>query len=55
LNLKTKVCSNYKTDAEVQAMTEQRSKHYAVAKEHRSGFANKAIDSAVKGAKKTRN
>jgi hypothetical protein len=24
---------------------------YAVAKEHRSGFANKAIDSAVKGAK----
>jgi hypothetical protein len=39
----------YKTDAEVQAMTEQEANDYAVAKTQ-SGFAKKAIDSA--GAEK---
>jgi hypothetical protein len=32
----------YKTDAEVQAMTEQEANDYAVAKERTSGFANKS-------------
>jgi hypothetical protein len=42
----------YKTDAEVQAMTEQEANDYAVAKREFEAKANKeAIDSAVKGAK----
>jgi hypothetical protein len=32
----------YKTDAEVQAMTEQEANDYAVAKRTQSGFANKS-------------
>jgi hypothetical protein len=42
----------YKTDAEVQAMTEQEANDYAVAKRaHEADLQTKAIDSAVKGAK----
>jgi hypothetical protein len=41
----------YKTDAEVQAMTEQEANDYAVAKERTKICKQKAIDSAVKGAK----
>jgi hypothetical protein len=42
----------YKTDAEVQAMTEQEANDYAVAKRaHESELQTKAIDSAVKSAK----
>lgn len=42
----------YKTDAEVQAMTEQEANDYAVAKRtHEGDLQTKAIDSAVKSAK----
>jgi hypothetical protein len=42
----------YKTDAEVQAMTEQEANDYAVVKRaHEADLQTKAIDSAVKGAK----
>jgi hypothetical protein len=42
----------YKTDAEVQAMTEQEANDYAVAKRtHEADLQTKAIDVAVKGAK----
>jgi hypothetical protein len=40
----------YKTDAEVQAMTEQEANDYAVAK-RRLKLNKEAIDSAVKGAR----
>jgi hypothetical protein len=42
----------YKTDAEVQAMTEQEANDYAVAKERKADLQTKAIDSAVKERKK---
>jgi len=42
----------YKTDAEVQAMTEQEANDYAIAKRaHEADLQTKAIDLAVKGAK----
>jgi hypothetical protein len=43
----------YKTDAEVQAMTEQK-KQTQLTKNARSGLQTKAIDSAVKGERSIR-
>ena len=44
----------YKTDAEVQAMTEQEANDYAIAKRaYEADLQTKAIDSAIKGAKET--
>jgi len=44
----------YRTDAEVQAMTEQEANDYAIAKRaHEADLQTKAIETAIKGAKET--